>query len=78
MSVEREDNVGKIIIGIRQKIVNGGRVSVRVAASMESTTMPGFTTELERIMHTLSKTSFAEATDTTMGFPYAFPLIFGT
>ena len=77
MSIGREDNVGKIAIGIRGKFVNNGMVSVRIAGAMESTTLPCFTTELERIMHTLSKTSFAESTETPMGFPYSFPMVFG-
>jgi hypothetical protein len=67
----------KIDIGIRSKQVSGGRVQLTIAAGIESTMAQLTSNELIHLLHTLSKTSYAEATEQPMGFPYAFPLVFG-
>jgi hypothetical protein len=67
-----------IEIGIRAKQVSGGRAHLTIAGGLVSTMGQLSNDELLHLLHSLSVSGYAEATETTMGFPYTFPLVFGT
>lgn len=69
------DYTGDIGVGIRSKDVQGDRV-ILTLSQFRSSLEPLTTNEILHILHSLSNTSYTEATSRTSGFDYEFDLIF--
>lgn len=68
---------GVVETGIKSKEVIGSCTRIGVQSGMASDMLRKTTDELLTLLHTLSRTSYAQSTDKQHGFIYTFPLAFG-
>ena len=73
--MDDELNTGDIGVGIKGKNVQGGR-AILTFSHFRSTLEQLETNELLHILHSLSNTSYTEATSRRSGFDYDFDMIF--
>ena len=73
--MDEELNTGDIGVGIKGKNVQGGR-AILTFSHFRSSLQQLSTNELLHILHSISNTSYTEATSRTSGFDYEFDLIF--